>query len=112
MKPKPSPAALALLLILLCAPASGSGMGAVPQAPAPAQTSTISAKPPTPCGFNTNDWCPAPTGDACGAHRDAASCKADARCQGVHYRGESVVECHYDKRGFADNCPTVGCVSR
>jgi hypothetical protein len=27
------------------------------------------------------------------------------------YRGESVVACLLDSRGFASNCPTVGCSS-
>jgi hypothetical protein len=39
------------------------------------------------------------------------SCKADPTCQGMRYRGESLVACAYDARGFADTCPTVGCLS-
>jgi hypothetical protein len=27
------------------------------------------------------------------------------------YQGESVVACQLDGRGFASNCPTVGCTS-
>jgi hypothetical protein len=80
-----------------------------PVIPQPSATS-----PPVPagnCGLSPSDWCPSPPGDPCGAHKDTASCKADRRCQGMRYRGESVVACMYDERGFASNCPTVGCVS-
>jgi hypothetical protein len=63
------------------------------------------------CGLSTSDWCPAPMGDPCGNHKDAASCHADPRCYGMPYRGESVVACIFDGRGFAKNCPTVGCTS-
>ena len=61
------------------------------------------------CGMGVTDWCPAPAGDLCGRHRDTASCKADQKCFGMPYRGESVVACLLDSRGFASNCPTVGC---
>jgi len=61
--------------------------------------------------MHPNDWCSSPPGDPCGEHKDKASCMADERCAGMPYRGESFVACHYDARGFADNCPTVGCVS-
>ena len=67
--------------------------------------------PANPCGLSPNDWCPSPPGDPCGAHHDTTSCKADPTCVGVPYRGESAVACHLDPRGFADNCPTVGCVT-
>ena len=30
---------------------------------------------------------------------------------GMRYRGESVIACILDERGFASNCPTVGCTS-
>jgi hypothetical protein len=30
----------------------------------------------------------------------------------MEYRGESAIACHWDARGFADNCPTVGCLDR
>jgi hypothetical protein len=63
------------------------------------------------CGMGLSDWCPAPPGDLCGAHRNAAQCKADPRCYGMPYQGESVVPCILDARGFASNCPTVGCTS-
>ena len=70
--------------------------------------------PPAPvgaCGTRPGDWCPAPDGDPCGAHKDVASCRADPRCGGRAYQGESVVACRFDARGFGENCPTVGCVS-
>jgi hypothetical protein len=63
------------------------------------------------CGVGLSDWCPAPPGDPCGAHGNTAQCKADPRCYGMPYRGESVVPCLFDARGFASNCPTVGCTS-
>lgn len=64
------------------------------------------------CGRNPNDWCPSPAGDPCGAHRNEASCRADAQCLGMPYRGESVVACVPDGKGFWSNCPAVGCISR
>src|SRR5947209_11465950 len=67
--------------------------------------------PPASCGSSPSDWCPAPAGDLCGVHKDTASCKADSACFGMPYRGESLVACHFDERGFASNCPTVGCTS-
>src|SRR6478736_5901051 len=60
------------------------------------------------CGTRPDDWCAAPAGDPCGAHQDVASCRADARCGGRAYAGESVVACRSDARGFGLNCPTVG----
>jgi hypothetical protein len=72
-------------------------------APAPAQQLF--------CGLGTGDWCPAPAGDPCGRHRNTAACRADPTCFGMRYRGESVVPCKLDARGFASNCPTVGCTS-
>ena len=67
--------------------------------------------PPPACGLAISDWCPAPAGDRCSVHKDASSCKADPACFGMPYRGESVVACQLDPRGFASNCPTVGCTS-
>jgi hypothetical protein len=64
-----------------------------------------------PCGMRPNDWCPAQSGDLCGRHLTAAACRADAACYAMPYRGESVVACILDERGFASNCPTVGCTS-
>ena len=86
----------------------------VDRAPAPsasASSVTTTATPNPFCGMSPSDWCPAPAGDPCGAHRDVASCRADERCVGMRYRGESVVACMFDARGFATNCPTVGCMS-
>jgi hypothetical protein len=62
------------------------------------------------CGMSTQDWCPAPAGDPCGRHHNAASCRADSACTAMPYRGESVIPCVYDQRGFPTNCPVVGCI--
>jgi len=64
------------------------------------------------CGSNTSDWCAAPAGDACGVHKNVAACKADKKCKGMKYTGESLVACKDDGTGFTSNCPTVGCISR
>ncbi len=80
-------------------------------ASASATASSEAGQSGNPCGLSPNDWCAAPAGDACGQHKDAASCRADVRCAGMPYQGESVVACQWDERGFADNCPAVGCVS-
>jgi hypothetical protein len=79
---------------------------ASPPAPAP-------ASPPqrADCGMRPDDWCAPPPGDPCGAYKDLPSCRADPRCGGRPYAGESVVACRFDARGFGENCPTVGCVS-
>jgi hypothetical protein len=74
--------------------------------------SDLSAKPKNPCGLSPSDWCPSPAGDPCGKHKDVASCKADKRCKGMPYSGESAVACLDDGSGFSPNCPTVGCISR
>ena len=101
-------------LLLACLVACSSSK------PAPSQTASPVEKPapapaPAPadpsCGMKTTDWCPAPAGDPCGAHKDKASCMADPKCGGIGYRGESFVACKLDDRGFASNCPTVGCKS-
>jgi hypothetical protein len=63
------------------------------------------------CGFRPDDWCPSPPGDPCGRHLNEADCKADPACYAMPYRGESVVACIVDERGFATNCPAVGCTS-
>jgi len=76
-----------------------------------AAVATAADAPPVDCGRSPSDWCPSPPGDPCGAHKDAASCKADSACFGMPYRGESLVACQSDERGFASNCPTVGCTS-
>src|SRR5262245_48490320 len=68
--------------------------------------------PEPDCGRRPSDWCAAPAGDPCGVHADEAGCRADARCVGMRYRGESMVSCMPDGKGFWRNCPAVGCVSR
>ena len=78
-------------------------MAAAAQAPAVAQ--------PRICGMSPSEWCPAPPGDPCGRHRNVAACRADLACYGMPYQGESLVACNVDARGFASNCPTVGCTS-
>jgi hypothetical protein len=72
----------------------------------------IAADAPSPnCGMSVSDWCPAPAGDPCGVHKDKDTCRADPACFGMPYRGESLIACIRDERGFASNCPTVGCTS-
>jgi hypothetical protein len=61
------------------------------------------------CGGSPDDWCTGPSGGACGQHMNEADCRADSNCAAMRYAGESVVACHWDERGFADNCPAVGC---
>jgi hypothetical protein len=87
----------------LSLPALAVLMAAAAPAPAAAQS--------RPCGLNPSDWCSAPAGDPCGRHRNVAACRADPACYGMRYEGESVVACQLDSRGFASNCPTVGCTS-
>jgi hypothetical protein len=64
------------------------------------------------CGASPDDWCTRPQDGACGRHMDEADCRADSNCAAMRYSGESVVACHWDERGFADNCPAVGCQDR
>jgi hypothetical protein len=64
------------------------------------------------CGYSPDDWCTTEKDGACGRHKDAASCRGDPACIGMRYAGESVVACHWDENGYADNCPTVGCLDR
>jgi hypothetical protein len=79
---------------------------------------TVCAQAPTAenmqgsCGMRPSDWCEADKSDPCNVHHDAKSCDADAGCVGLPYRGESMVACHYDTRGFSGNCPVVGCRSK
>jgi hypothetical protein len=68
-------------------------------------------RPRPTCGLRPQEWCSPPPGDPCGRHRNAAACRADPACYGMRYRGESVVACQVDERGFGINCPTVGCTS-
>lgn len=69
-------------------------------------------QPPNYCGMGPADWCPVPSWDFCGSKKNMQECKADSGCQGIRYRGESVVQCLFDEKGYATNCPTVGCASR
>lgn len=64
------------------------------------------------CGASIDDWCTSPNDGACGRHMNEKDCRADSNCAAVRYSGESVVACHWDERGFADNCPAVGCEDR
>lgn len=64
------------------------------------------------CGFRHDDWCTSAADGACGRHMTAAACRADPACRGMEYSGESVVACNWDANGYADNCPTVGCLDR
>ncbi len=64
------------------------------------------------CGRQLNDWCPSYRGDPCNQHKNTAACMADLKCYGMPYKGESMVACKFDARGFASNCPTVGCTSK
>ena len=57
-----------------------------------------------PRGLSPRDWC--------GRHANERECRADPACEGMRYRGESVVSCMPDGRGFWSNCPAVGCISR
>jgi hypothetical protein len=65
------------------------------------------------CGLSPSDWCEGPLDDPCSGHHSTDACRADRQCFGVPYRGESLVACIDDgqRRGFARNCPTVGCSS-
>jgi hypothetical protein len=64
------------------------------------------------CGVSPDDWCTGIRDGACGRHMNEADCRADSHCAAMRYGGESVVACHWDERGFADNCPAVGCRER
>ncbi len=64
-----------------------------------------------PCGTKIDDWCVVDPDDPCARHLNAAACKADEKCYGLAYRGESLAACRFDERGFGLNCPTVGCTS-
>lgn len=96
--------AIALLLLLGCAATKAP----VPRSP----ESPPGDAPGATCGLSPDDWCPSPSGDACGRHADEAACRADPACVGMPYRGESFVACQPDGAGFWSNCPAVGCVTR
>ena len=74
--------------------------------------STVQAYPGDPCGLSPQDWCPPPASDPCSMYNSERSCRADKRCEGLPYRGESVMACIPDGTGFWTNCPAVGCRSR
>jgi hypothetical protein len=85
----------------------------IPALAAPALLLLVAAAASGPgCGLSPGDWCAAPPRDPCGRHPNERACRADPRCVGLPYRGESVVACMPDRRGFWSNCPAVGCVSR
>ena len=90
------------------APALTVTATAMPVTPASASTA---ASPAPPCDADLAGWCPGTAGDPCGEHPDLASCRADPRCGGKAFHGESLVACSFDERGFGTNCPTVGCES-
>jgi hypothetical protein len=96
---------------------SPEGGGATPPpavasvAPVPAAAAATGAQADPGCGRRAGDWCAAPAGDPCGAHKNVQSCRADARCTGMKFRGEGP-ECKIDDRGFGIGCPTVGCISQ
>lgn len=92
----------ACLLGLLCAASACSRVGATP----PGRQNDPS------CGMSPSDWCAGPEGDPCSMHANETECRADPKCKGTPYRGESLVACQDDGQGFSKNCPSVGCVSK
>lgn len=98
---------IVLLVVAACNSKPSAPSGAPPSAPGAAKD--VPADPS--CGTRPTDWCASPPGDPCGEHKDVESCKADPKCVGMPYRGESAVVCEYDARVFGKNCPTVGCRS-
>ena len=93
-----------LVIACLCLALAGGACSAPTAPPAPARKAS--------CGAAPGDWCTSAADGPCGAHPDQASCRADDRCEGMPYRGESVVACMPDGKGFWSNCPAVGCVER
>ena len=83
-----------------------------PPAPSPAPPDAAPAQLDAACPSRPSAWCASPPGDPCGEHRDVPSCRADSRCKGMRYTGESFVACKDDGTGFSSNCPNVGCISR
>jgi hypothetical protein len=87
-------------------------MAAVPTATKVGAADKVVARPKAKeCGVGLSDWCPSYRGDRCNRHRNSETCRADPKCFGMPYRGESLMPCLFDERGFASNCPTVGCSS-
>ena len=66
-----------------------------------------------PCMTTGTDWCPPVPGDACGEHRDAASCVADPRCVLRPYLDDSLRPCgELNNDCRSEGCPPVGCVAK
>jgi hypothetical protein len=110
------PPRVALAIVLL---ALAGGACSAPPSPTTAQLQVTPPAPAPPpperkpgCGRSPGDWCTSAADGPCGAHPDQDSCRADARCEGAPYRGESLVACTPDGKGFWTNCPAVGCVER
>lgn len=109
---------LSVSLLAGCArqPSSGSGE----RGASVGSTALSATQPPSRldeyeqgrCGASPTDWCPGPKGDPCSAHKNTAECRADPKCKGRPYQGESVIACKDDGSGFSPNCPSVGCISR
>ena len=99
---------LLALVLLACEKTAPSSSG--PSVGPPSATATNATDPS--CGMRPSDWCPSPPGDPCGKYVNTDACRADKKCKGMPYQGESVVACEDDGSGFAKNCPTVGCISR
>ncbi|WP_394833293.1 hypothetical protein LVJ94_43000 [Pendulispora rubella] len=107
-----SPAASDSIAIPPPPPPAASSSAPTSSAPPPPAPTAAPSKPSADCGIKMDDWCPSPAGDPCGKHKDAKSCKADSKCKGMPFRGETFAPCNDDGRGFSTNCPTVGCLSR
>jgi hypothetical protein len=75
-----------------------------------AQESKCSDSPA--CGISFTDWCCTAKEDPCSRHKNKTLCKQDNKCEGLKYKGESAIVCIWDDRGFSNNCPTVGCISK
>lgn len=107
--------ALALAGCSSSKPAPDSGGGSSSSSPPPAETrhaGEVMRASDASCGTRLEDWCPAPPGDPCGKYVNEAACRSDELCVGMPYRGESVIPCSPDGKGFWSNCPAVGCVAR
>ncbi|MFO0669848.1 MAG: hypothetical protein U0235_09525 [Polyangiaceae bacterium] len=107
---------LSVCLLAGCARPSSSGergssIGSAAQSVSP-PSSRIDEYEQGRCGASPSDWCPGPKDDPCSAHKNTAECRADPKCKGRPYRGESVIACKDDGSGFSPNCPSVGCISR
>ncbi len=45
----------------------------------------------------------------CRAHLTREGCRDDVRCEAIRSLFMLIEPCNWDERGFADNCPFVGC---